>query len=261
MFTLNFHYEDVSRQDPLLKPNHANVMEVTGSCKIRVVPKAAPSDFIIKNGKLAMEIPCGQNLIQTQRASTGKSFRSNPFLGSNKEKKGYVSDLARQSTLRGHGMSHFLIAFAFASGLVLSIAVDTEYVLINDLTRAVMQFYPPLSGEGFVPPLTPPPGNSGFELLPAAAPLQEPEAQQAQNQLVSLLEKQLRRYCADQKVAQKFPALQYQEMNTFAKHLALEELEIEGKPATEVAGLTTYLKKFRIVKSFFHDFFNAFFEE
>ncbi|KAM0058811.1 putative ribosomal protein L5 [Helianthus debilis subsp. tardiflorus] len=75
-------------------------MEVPGSCKIRVVPKAAPSDFTIKNGKLAMEIPCGQKLIQTQRASTGKSFRSNPFLGSNKEKKGYVSDLARQSTLR-----------------------------------------------------------------------------------------------------------------------------------------------------------------
>ncbi|KAI5639239.1 hypothetical protein M9H77_00564 [Catharanthus roseus] len=64
MFPLYFHYEDVSRQDPLLKPNHANVMEVPGSCKIRVVPKAAPS---IKNGKLALEIPRGQKLIQTQR--------------------------------------------------------------------------------------------------------------------------------------------------------------------------------------------------
>ncbi|KAI3674581.1 hypothetical protein L2E82_52145 [Cichorium intybus] len=118
MFTLNFHYEDVSRQDPLLKPNHANVMEVPGSCKIRVVPKAAPSDFIIKNGKLAMEIPCGQKLIQTQRASTGKEFRSNPFLGKNKEKKGYVSDLARQSTLRGHGMSHFLVRISAVMSLL-----------------------------------------------------------------------------------------------------------------------------------------------
>lgn len=118
MFTLNFHYEDVSRQDPLLKPNHANVMEVPGSCKIRVVPKAAPSDFIIKNGKLAMEIPCGQKLIQTQRALTGKSFRSNPFLGSNKDKKGYVSDLARQSTLRGHGMSHFLVRISTVMSLL-----------------------------------------------------------------------------------------------------------------------------------------------
>ncbi|KAG5576431.1 hypothetical protein H5410_056565 [Solanum commersonii] len=83
MFPLYFHYEDVSRQNLLLKPNHANVMEVPGSCKIIVVPKTARS---IKNGKLAMEIPCGQKL--KQRASTG-------------------NDLARQSTLRGHGMSHF----------------------------------------------------------------------------------------------------------------------------------------------------------
>jgi len=118
MFTLHFHYEDVLRQDLLLKLNHANVMEVPGLCKIRVVPKAAPSDFIIKNGKLAMEISCGQKLIQTQRASTGKSFRSNPFLGSNKEKKGYVSDLARQSTLRGHGMSHFLVRISAVMSLL-----------------------------------------------------------------------------------------------------------------------------------------------
>lgn len=115
MFPLYFHYEDVSRQDPLLKLNHANVMEVPGSCKIRVVPKAAPS---IKNGKLAMEISRGQKLIQTQRVSTGKSFRSNPFLGSNKDKKGYVSDLARQSTLRGHGMSNFLVRISTVMSLL-----------------------------------------------------------------------------------------------------------------------------------------------
>lgn len=107
MFPLHFHYEDVLRQDLLLKLNYANVMEVPGLCEIRVVPKA-PSDFIFKNGKLAMEISCGQKFIQTQRGSTGKSFQSNPFLGSNKD-KGYVSDLARQSTLRGHGMSNFLV--------------------------------------------------------------------------------------------------------------------------------------------------------
>ena len=117
MFPLYFHYEDVSRQDPLLKLNHANVMEVPGSCEIRVVPKA-PYDFIIKNGKLAMEIPRGQKFIQTQRGSTGKSFRSNPFLGSNKDKKGYVSDLARQSTLRGHGMSHFLVRISAVMSLL-----------------------------------------------------------------------------------------------------------------------------------------------
>jgi len=107
MFPLHFHYEDVLRQDLLLKLNYANVMEVPGLFEIIVVPKA-PSDLRIKNGKLAMEISCGQRFIQTQRGSTGKSFRSNPFLGSDKD-TGYVSDLARQSTLRGHGMSHFLV--------------------------------------------------------------------------------------------------------------------------------------------------------
>lgn len=85
MFPLNFHYEDVLRQDLLLKLNYANVMEVPGLCEIRLVPKA-PYDLIIKNGKLAMEISCGQKLIQTQGGSTGKSFRSNPFLGSKKDK-------------------------------------------------------------------------------------------------------------------------------------------------------------------------------
>ncbi|PHT82043.1 60S ribosomal protein L5, mitochondrial [Capsicum annuum] len=100
MFPLYFHYEHVSRQDPLLKPNRANVIEVPGSCKIIVVPKTTPS---IKNGKFSMEVPCSQKLIQAQRASTEKLFRS----GLNKDKKGNVSDLAQQSTLQGHRMSHF----------------------------------------------------------------------------------------------------------------------------------------------------------
>uniref|UniRef100_A0A453NJ27 Uncharacterized protein n=1 Tax=Aegilops tauschii subsp. strangulata TaxID=200361 RepID=A0A453NJ27_AEGTS len=95
MFPLHFHYEDVLRQDLLLKLNHANVMEVPGLFEIRLVPKAT-SDFRIQFGKLAMEILCGQRFIQTQRGpyfQEGKSFRSNPLLGSEKD-TGYVSDFA-----------------------------------------------------------------------------------------------------------------------------------------------------------------------
>ncbi|KAF8025945.1 hypothetical protein BT93_F2698 [Corymbia citriodora subsp. variegata] len=104
MFPLYFHYEDVSRQDLELKPNHTNIMK----CEIRIVPKASsPYDFIIKNGKLAMEIPHGQKFVHIERISIGKSFQSNPFLESNKE-KGYVSDLARQTTIRVKGTSDFL---------------------------------------------------------------------------------------------------------------------------------------------------------
>ncbi|KAL0391414.1 UNVERIFIED_CONTAM: 60S ribosomal protein L5, mitochondrial, partial [Sesamum latifolium] len=134
-------HSDVSRQDPLLKLNHANVMEVPGLCKIRVVPKAAPS---IKNGKLAMEIPCGQKLIQIERSSTGKSFRSNPFLGSNKDKKGYVSDLARQSTLRGHGMSNFLVRISTVMSLLDSPVEIRENSIQFSMETEFCEFSPEL---------------------------------------------------------------------------------------------------------------------
>ncbi|TXG46216.1 hypothetical protein EZV62_028247 [Acer yangbiense] len=132
----------VSRQDPLLKPNHANVMEVPGSCEIRVVPKA-PYDFIIQNGKLAMEIPRGQKFIQTQRGSTGKSFRSNRFLGSFKD-KGYVSDLARQSTLRGHGMSNFLVRISTVMSLLDSPVEIRENSIQFSMETEFCEFSPEL---------------------------------------------------------------------------------------------------------------------
>ncbi|KVH89096.1 hypothetical protein Ccrd_008924 [Cynara cardunculus var. scolymus] len=58
-----------------------------------------------------MEIPCGQKLIQTQRASTGKSFRSNPFLGSNKDKKGYIlhSNVLVRFSARNTGKVHSIL--------------------------------------------------------------------------------------------------------------------------------------------------------
>ena len=143
MFPLHFHYEDVLRQDLLLKLNYANVMEVPGLCEIRVVPKA-PYDFIIKNGKLAMEILCGQKLIQTQRVSTGKSFRSNPFLGSNKDKKGYVSDLARQSTLRGHGMFNFLVRISTVMSLLDSPVEIRENSIQFSMETEFCEFSPEL---------------------------------------------------------------------------------------------------------------------
>nr|YP_010593426.1 ribosomal protein L5 [Luzula sylvatica]WAI96506.1 ribosomal protein L5 [Luzula sylvatica] len=126
MFPLHFHYEDVLRQDLLLKLNYANVMEVPGSFEIRLVPKAAVSDFRIPFGKLAMEILCGQRFIQTQRGpdfKAGKSFRSNPFLGSKKD-TGYVSDFARQSVLRGHGMFHFLVRILTVMSIILDYPVE-----------------------------------------------------------------------------------------------------------------------------------------
>jgi hypothetical protein len=108
MFPLHFHYEDILRQDLLLKQNYANVMEVPGSFEIRLVPKAGVSDLRIQFGKLATEILCGQIFIQKKRGLDFKAGKSNPFLGSKKD-TGYVSNSSRQSVVRGHGMFNFLV--------------------------------------------------------------------------------------------------------------------------------------------------------
>ena len=145
MFPLHFHYEDVSRQDPLLKPNHANVMEVPGSCEIRLVPKAA-SDFRIKFGKLAMEIPRGQRFFKKKRGpyfQAGKSFRSNSFLGSEKD-TGYVSDFARQSALRGHGMSNFLVRISTVMSMLDSPVEIRENPIKFSMETEFCEFSPEL---------------------------------------------------------------------------------------------------------------------
>lgn len=111
MFTpnrLRFHYENVLRQDSLLKLNHANIMEVPRSREVIVIPKA-PSDFLKKNVKLAMEMVCGEFIQTRSRGSTtGKSFRFNKFVLSPESERdtGYVTYLTR-STLRGHIMYIF----------------------------------------------------------------------------------------------------------------------------------------------------------
>ncbi|XP_051225305.1 large ribosomal subunit protein uL5m [Lolium perenne] len=105
MFPLHFHYEDVLREDLLLKLNHTNVMEVPGLFEIRLVPKST-SDAKIQFGKLAMEILCGQKSIQAQLPDHLKSGRSsaNSFLASQKD-----ATSLRQSIIRGHGMYNFLV--------------------------------------------------------------------------------------------------------------------------------------------------------
>ncbi|KAI5012109.1 hypothetical protein ZWY2020_024243 [Hordeum vulgare] len=123
MFPLHFHYEDVLRQDLLLKLNHANVMEVPRLCEITLVPKGA-SDFRVQFGKLAMGILCHQRFIQTQTLLEFRILASAlplPYVDAwqshfdpihswgPKKDTGYVSDFARQSILRGHGMYHFLV--------------------------------------------------------------------------------------------------------------------------------------------------------
>nr|UPI48986.1 ribosomal protein L5 [Balanophora reflexa] len=101
MYPLNFYYEDVSRQDPLLKLNHADVMEVPRFCKIRVRPNPFLS-LRIRNGKLAMEIPRGQKLFLPYTTPGYDEIE----LTCSKEVARQIKK--RRSTLRGHRMFIFL---------------------------------------------------------------------------------------------------------------------------------------------------------
>ncbi|RWV97195.1 hypothetical protein BHE74_00049532 [Ensete ventricosum] len=146
IFLLHFHYEDVSRQDPLLKPNHANVMEVPGSFEIRLVPSSAA--FMIPFSKFAMEMECGQRLIQKQRspysqAGKVKSFRSNPFWGSEKD-TAYVSYFERQSALRGLGMSHFMVRISMVMSTLDSTVEIRENPIKFSMETEFFEFSPEL---------------------------------------------------------------------------------------------------------------------
>ncbi|CAN6181157.1 unnamed protein product, partial [Urochloa humidicola] len=108
MLPLHFHYEDILRQDLLLKQNHANIMQVPGLYEIRLSPKAG-SELRVPIGKLAMEILSGQRFKEAETdpfSKARKSARTNPFMGRNQETG---SAFARQSILRGHAMYNFLV--------------------------------------------------------------------------------------------------------------------------------------------------------
>ena len=69
--------------------------------------------------------------------------RSNPFLESNKD-KGYVSDLARQSTLRGHGMSNFSVRISTVMSLLDSRVEIRENSIQFSMETEFCEFSPEL---------------------------------------------------------------------------------------------------------------------
>ena len=107
MFPLAFHYENVLRQDPLLKSNYANVLEVPGFSEIRIVQMKGPS---LQKGKMALEISSGQKCHQRQRAEAVQEWKS-------ARKEPEASDLAPESTLRGHGMASLWIRISTVMSL------------------------------------------------------------------------------------------------------------------------------------------------
>nr|AKI85119.1 ribosomal protein L5 [Monsonia emarginata] len=102
--SIYFHYEDVLRQDLLLKLNRSNITQIPRVKEIRVMPRVT-EEATTKTGRLAMEISCSQKFTPTESGS-GKS-RPSAFVGS--KDRGYVPDVVRPTTLRGQAMTNFLL--------------------------------------------------------------------------------------------------------------------------------------------------------
>nr|TKW30371.1 hypothetical protein SEVIR_2G031900v2 [Setaria viridis] len=129
MLPLHLHYEDVLRQDLLLKQNHANIMQVPGLYEIRLVPKAG-SDLRVPIGKLAMEILSGQRF---------KEAQVDPFA---KARNGSV--FARQSVLRGHAMYNFLVRMLTVMSMLDSQAEIRENTIKFFMETEFCEFSPEL---------------------------------------------------------------------------------------------------------------------
>jgi len=143
MLPLHFHYEDVLRQDLLLKQNHANIMQVPGLYGIRLAPKAG-SDLRVPIGKLAMEILSGQRFKEVQSdpfAKARKSARTNPFIGAGKDSG---NAFARQSVLRGHAMYNFLVRMLTVMSMLDSRAEIRENTIKFFMETEFCEFSPEL---------------------------------------------------------------------------------------------------------------------
>nr|XP_043627665.1 uncharacterized protein LOC122599250 [Erigeron canadensis] len=62
------------KRNVMISAKNFSYVNSHGSCK-RVVPKALSSHFIINNGKLAMDIPCGSKVIQTRKWRSNQKSR------------------------------------------------------------------------------------------------------------------------------------------------------------------------------------------
>jgi hypothetical protein len=166
---------------------------------------------------------------------------------------------------------------------------------MDDLSRAVAQFYPTWGGGGFSQPPTPtpPPENFGLGLIPGAqSEVDRPDSfhypsassQEAQREgqpgsshlaphqgevgkekLLSVLERHVQKHFLCQKTQKKYPCLLEwgkdltpEDLRYYAEHIAMSELDIEGKEDFELADLADHLKEYRRSKSILDQFLDEF---
>lgn len=110
---------------------------------------------------------------------------------------------------------------------------------MDELSRAVQQFLPGSGSGGAFSNPTPPPGNSGVELVPITQNEGErPEMPPTpKKRMLSVVDRRLWEYRNNPQVIQKFPGLVYKDHRSMVHHFIENNLEIESKPDAEIAEL------------------------
>lgn len=122
MFTsssrLRYHYEYILRQDLLLKLSYANIMQVPRLCEINISFTKLRSFDYAKNVSLALEIICGQKLVERSigplschalyRKPPGSSRKVQNFLAL-REKTGGAAKLGEKSSRNMQSTSYRLL--------------------------------------------------------------------------------------------------------------------------------------------------------
>ena len=176
---------------------------------------------------------------------------------------------------------------------ITKIILWSGYLFMDELQRALSQFYPASGGGGFsqLPTPTPPPENYGLGLIPgaqgegdqpgsnhyASGSSQEahpegqpgsshlaPQGVEGQKRLLSVLERHLRRHCASPARIHKYPYVvdwKQEDFHYFAQHIAISELDSDTKTDIEMGNLADYLKNYKKLKTLLDQYLKKRFED
>jgi ribosomal protein L5 len=97
---LRYHYENVLRQDLLLKLNYANIMQVPRLCEIKICSSCRSFDYV-KNVSLALEVLCGQKFVERSSSVENTHHRFARFpRRSTRQVKNFQSLRAKTASFR-----------------------------------------------------------------------------------------------------------------------------------------------------------------
>lgn len=107
---LAYHYQNVLRQDLLLKCSNSNIMDTPELCNINIVAQVAYDQKLVKQKRLALEIISGQKAVQFIPKSTSKLTQNHsaPFRFQSKTKKGAQPKYYLRLCLRKSACSNFV---------------------------------------------------------------------------------------------------------------------------------------------------------